>query len=157
MPVVWRLTLPAFARKLDGEGNRRHGARWNSPGRGVVYTSATLSLAVLETLAHLPLELRANLPRMSATAIHLPDVEMDAVTSREMQRHRSDLTSWCRARGDDWLTSARHLVLSAPSLIVPQERNFMINPAHPDMAKISIARVEDFRFDTRLISGQAPH
>ena len=51
---VWRLSRPEFARRLDGGGNRETGARWNSPGRGVVYTSRSLALCVLETLVHLP-------------------------------------------------------------------------------------------------------
>ena len=51
---VWRLSRPEFARRLDGGGNRETGARWNSPGAGVVYTSRSLALCVLETIVHLP-------------------------------------------------------------------------------------------------------
>ena len=50
MATAWRLSPPAFARALDGEGNRVFGARWNSPGHGVVYASENLSLCVLEPL-----------------------------------------------------------------------------------------------------------
>jgi len=56
MGTIWRLTSPAFARILNGEGNRIFGARWNSPGRGVVYTCAHLSLCVLETYVNMPLD-----------------------------------------------------------------------------------------------------
>ncbi|MGH7535750.1 MAG: RES family NAD+ phosphorylase, partial [Gemmatimonadales bacterium] len=48
---VWRLAR-AVHRALDGKGARRAGGRWNSPGVPVVYTSGTLSLAVLELLVH---------------------------------------------------------------------------------------------------------
>jgi len=48
MAIVWRLTAPEYADRLDGKGNVERGARWNSPGRGVVYASFNLSLAVLE-------------------------------------------------------------------------------------------------------------
>ena len=47
MPLVWRLALPPFATDLSGDGNAMTGARWNSPGRGVIYTSFNLSLCVL--------------------------------------------------------------------------------------------------------------
>lgn len=149
MPTVWRLTVPAYARKLDGEGNRRHGARWNSPGRGVVYTAEHLSLCVLEALAHLPPELRGSLPPMSAVSLDIPKVAILAV-SREEMPGADDLAKWCRSKGDAWLEEGRFLALSAPSIIVPQERNVMLNPRHPGMEKVKIVSVEEFRFDTRL-------
>jgi RES domain-containing protein len=149
MPIVWRLTTPAFARKLDGEGNRRHGARWNSPGRGVVYTSEHLSLCVLEALAHLPPELRASLPPMSAVALDVPKGATLSI-SREEMRGAAHVAIWCRTRGDAWLEEGRFLALSAPSIIVPQERNVMFNPRHPRMERVKVVSVEEFQFDARL-------
>jgi RES domain-containing protein len=149
MPIVWRLTAPHFARKLDGEGNRRHGARWNSPGRGIVYASEHLSLCVLEALAHFPPELRTSLPPMSAVGLEIPKGAMLSVAREEMSRARNP-AEWCRAKGDSWLEEERYLVLSAPSIIVPQERNIMINPRHRRMDKVRVVSVEEFRFDTRL-------
>jgi hypothetical protein len=37
-----------------------------------------------------------------------------------------------------------------PSIIIPQERNVMINPAHPLMAEVKVVSTERFRFDPRL-------
>ena len=149
MPIVWRLTAPAFARKLDGEGNRRHGARWNSPGRGVVYTSEHLSLCVLEALAHLTPELRASQPPMSAVALDVPKGATLSI-SREEMRRAGEVGIWCRTRGDAWLEEGRFLALSAPSIIVPQERNVMFNPRDPRMERVKVVSVEEFRFDARL-------
>ena len=42
--------------RLDGEGAKRVGGRWNSPGRAVVYMAESVSLAVLENLVHLAKE-----------------------------------------------------------------------------------------------------
>jgi RES domain-containing protein len=151
MPLVWRLTPTAFARKLDGDGNRRHGARWNSPGRGVVYTSVNLSLCVLETLAHLPPDLRSSLPPLAAVILELPERATETISREEMERHRAELPQWCRTKGDLWLSAAQALSLSAPSVIVPQERNVILNPAHPDMALVSILSIEELHFDGRLI------
>jgi RES domain-containing protein len=149
MPIVWRLTAPAFARKLDGEGNRRHGARWNSPGRGVVYTSEHLSLCVLEALAHLPPELRASLPPMRAVALDVPKGATLSI-SREEMAAVGNVANWCRSKGDAWLEEGRFLALSAPSIIVPQERNIMFNPRHPRINRVKIVSVENFQFDARL-------
>ena len=43
------------------------------------------------------------------------------------------------------------LGLSVPSVVEPQERNFLINPAHPHYASIAVViEILDFEFDPRL-------
>jgi RES domain-containing protein len=50
----WRIFKKKHkASALTGEGARRFGGRWNSRGVGVIYTSASPSLAILEILVHL--------------------------------------------------------------------------------------------------------
>ncbi|MCK5688467.1 RES domain-containing protein, partial [Myxococcota bacterium] len=49
---VVRLTSLKYPQP-DGEGAYRAGGRWNLKGTRVVYTSAQISLAVLEYLVHL--------------------------------------------------------------------------------------------------------
>ena len=57
--------------------------------------------------------------------------------------------------GDAWVESQRSAILSVPSVIVG-ERNYVLNPAHPDFARIAFAEPEPFRFDLRLISPEEP-
>ena len=53
MPLrVYRVCRARYAR-LDGEGARRVGGRWNSAGRAVVYMAESIALAVLENLVHM--------------------------------------------------------------------------------------------------------
>ena len=147
------MTRPEFAADLNGAGNMRTGARWNSPGHGVVYASFNLSLCVLEAYVHMPPLLRINLPEMASVRIEIPDeasrfdVDLADLPSdlvgNEAERR-------CRDLGDRWLTRSEHLVCTMPSIIVPQERNLMLDPVHPLMAKVKIASVERFRFDRRL-------
>ena len=42
-------------------------------------------------------------------------------------------------------------VLRVPSVIIPNDSNFLLDPAHADFSKLSIGRPEDFWFDPRLI------
>jgi RES domain-containing protein len=42
------------------------------------------------------------------------------------------------------------LPLSVPSAVIPKERNYILNPAHPDFARIVFASPEPFDFDDRL-------
>jgi RES domain-containing protein len=153
MPIVWRLAAPEYSDRLDGKGNIERGARWNSPGRGVVYASFNLSLAVLEALVQLPPAMRFTLPNLAATRLEIPD---DAGTTRlsvaEFERvmATSDPASACRAIGDRWLAAGSDLVLTAPSIVVAEELNVMLNPAHPRMRDVRIASMRHFRFDPRL-------
>jgi RES domain-containing protein len=55
-----------------------------------------------------------------------------------------------QAFGKAWVEEARSAVLSVPSSIVPTERCFVLNPAHPDFAKIEFRESSRFRFDPRL-------
>jgi RES domain-containing protein len=153
MPVVWRLAAPVYAHHLDGAGNRVTGARWNSPGRGVVYTCANLSLCVLETYVHLPAELRVTFPDFEAVRIGVPDdAGSTALTSAELQAclATSDPIRACQMIGDRWLEAGSDLIFIAPSIVVPEESNVMINPLHPRMRDVAILSTRLFRFDPRL-------
>lgn len=156
MAIVWRLCPPAFASALDVRGNREFGARWNSPGRGVVYTSANLSLAVLETYVHFTPEQRATIPDFEAVRISVPDdagIRVVAIDELERSQRRASPGSEFRAIGDAWLARGDHLLLQAPSVIVPEDSNIIINPAHPAMRDVRLISTRRFRFDTRLAAG----
>lgn len=153
MPTAWRLSSPLYAARLDGKGNAQRGARWNSPGRGVVYTSFNLSLAVLESLAQLPPELRDRLPELRAVRIDIPeDLPIGDIRRDELPADLAGAAAArrCRELGDAWLAAARFLALSVPSVIVPQERNLLINPAHALTHSVTIVSMDSFRFDPRL-------
>jgi RES domain-containing protein len=157
MPLAWRLSSPDYATRLDGKGNIQRGARWNSPGRGVVYAASNLSLAVLESLVQLPAELRGNLPLMTAVQIDVPDdAPREEITRDQLPDDLAGaaIAARCRELGDAWLIAERSLALVVASVLVPQERNLLLNPAHPFMQRVRIALTEPFRFDARLTVAQ---
>jgi RES domain-containing protein len=55
-----------------------------------------------------------------------------------------------RALGLRWLQEAASAVLVVPSVIVPEEDNLLVNPGHPDAARIRIAGQRPFHLDARL-------
>jgi RES domain-containing protein len=63
------------------------------------------------------------------------------------------LLAACQAFGDTWLAAGVDLILAAPSVIVPEELNVMLNPAHPRMHEVAIVSARRFRFDPRLVRG----
>jgi RES domain-containing protein len=142
--IVYRLAKAAYA-ALDGEGARLFGGRWNSPGRPMIYAAASASLALLEVRVHLdlPVELIPNDYRL--LSIEIPD---DA--DREQLDVAPAEPADCLAAGDAFLADGRALVLQVPSVVVPQERNALINPRHPDMARVRLTGNEAFVLDPRL-------
>lgn len=149
---VWRIARLAYP-PLDGEGARRNGARWNSPGTAVVYTAGSLALAIVELLVHTDPDL---IPEdLTAFEIEVPSgVSLRIVPANELPAGWDDPDDLAAARmaGDDWLRAARSCVLGVPSVIVPEETNYLINPAHPDASSISILSSRPFSFDPRLIT-----
>ena len=136
---------------MDGEGHRRAGGRWNSPGIPVVYTSSTLSLAILELLVHtdpdlIPKDLHAF--EIDCPGSLMPEI-LDAGTLPSNWRGIPNHPA-CRGMGDGWLERRNHAILGVPSAVVPEELNYLINPAHPEAALIRVVRSRAFSFDERL-------
>jgi RES domain-containing protein len=53
--------------------------------------------------------------------------------------------------GDEWHETNEFAVLAVPSVIVPVESNYLINPAHERAAEIIVVREISFSIDDRLI------
>src|SRR5216684_233940 len=144
-----RSAYPAY----DGEGARRVGGRWNSKGVRVLYMSENRSLAVLEVLVHLS----SMLPdKYLLGAADIPeDLAIEKVADEDLPDGWSTLSPAeqlsTRRLGDGWVERQRSAVLSVPSVIVG-ERNYVLNPAHPDFVRIQFAEPNPFRFDLRLIT-----
>jgi len=154
VPSAWRLTRTRhLATAWDGEGAKRAGGRWNSVGVRVVYTSATLSLALVETLVHLP---SGILPAYSAIPCDIHESFVESLDPRDLPPVWKDYPPprAIQAIGDTWVADARSAALRVPSVIVPSEFNYVLNPAHPDFARIEIGKPLPFPFDARLGAGR---
>jgi RES domain-containing protein len=147
--IVHRLAKAAFA-QLDGEGARLFGGRWNSAGRPAIYATASPSLAVLEVLVHLDLPAELMPDDYRLLAIEIPD---QAPVER-LDETPADADA-CLAAGDSFLARGAALILLVPSIVVPQERNAIINVLHPAMRAVRLAANEAFRFDPRLLAPAA--
>ena len=148
--AAWRI-VPALriAEAFTGEGARLYGGRWNSPGVAIVYTSATRSLAVLETRVHI------NPPLPVKYVIY--EVEIDGALVENISAGKLP-TGWdaeppgpaSMEIGNRWTKDRRSAVLAVPSAITG-ETNYLLNPAHVDFKKVKIGKPEPFTFDSRLI------
>lgn len=117
----------------------------------VVYTSATLSLAALEYFVHLnPAQAPADLVAIPADipeSVARDEVAAEALPSTWRAYPAPEALAEI---GTAWVCAGKTAVLVVPSVIVPQERNFLLNPAHPHFGGIRLGRLEAFSFDPRL-------
>ncbi len=137
---------------FDGEGARLVGGRWNSKGVRIVYTSATQSLAILETLVHLDShEVLAK--KFCFRTAQFPEAlcETLALGSLPPGWDGDVPIQATREVGDRWISEGRSAVLAVPSVICAGETNYLLNPAHPDFAKITLGPAQDFVFSQRLV------
>lgn len=151
---VWRLCQAAYSKKaLSGEGGLYARGRWHLQGTGVVYATATLSLAALELLVRMD---RALAP------LDLAAVEIEIHGSVEVGRlplsklpagwDAYPTSASTQLLGMNWLAAGKTAVLEVPSAVIPRECNYLLNPAHPHFARVRVAGRAPFSFDSRLLT-----
>ena len=157
--LIYRICRSEFARDLKASG---FAGRWNRDGQWVLYASATRSLAALEQLANRSgLVLSAS---YSVMVIEVPDVEdslRSAVSDVLFSVLPEDLPAdWRRFSGygrlqelgADWYRRSELLLLRVPSVLIPQEYNYLIHTQHVDFCSlVRLVGVEDFNWDNRLV------
>ena len=148
--ILYRLAKAKHARTaFSGLGARLAGGRWNFPGEAVVYCSASLALAALETFVHIGEEGR-GLSFVSFEA-HLPEKFIVPRLERPPKDWRAEPPGdAAMGVGSRWMAEGRSVAMSVPSVLIPSERNILLNPAHPQFGQISISRAAKFAFDPRL-------
>jgi len=151
--IVFRLSKSKFANDLSGKGAERSGGRWNSKGTALVYTSASRALCTAEIAVHTPL---GNLPLdYKLISIEIPDeirIQELAVDDLPADWKSIPHAHSSQKTGDRFVSEGIFAVLKVPSVVVQDEFNYLINPAHQDSRKIIIKAIESFNFDERLFT-----
>ena len=149
---TWRIVKTRFAKQaFDGEGARLFGGRWSSQGFGVVYTSATASLAVLEVFANVQRgDLLTSYQLLSCT---FDDSLLTRIEPGDLPANwrQTPAPTSLQEIGDGWLRTAASAALQVPSSIIDHESNYLLNPAHPDFKRVKRSAPEPFVIDLRLI------
>ena len=133
---------------FDGSGAMIHGARWNSPGRRVIYAAETYAGALLEVLVHTS---GGVPPSQGYVTIEIPaGLSIEEITPDEVPGWDSTSYDSARAFGDRWYDEGRTPVLVVPSLVTLVEHNVLLNQEHPDFAGIRASQPAPVRWDSRL-------
>jgi RES domain-containing protein len=151
MASGWRIVPEERAHDaFVGEGAKVYGGRWNSPGVAAVYASQHKSLAALEQLVH---HNPRSPNRFKVFSLRFPDSLIESLSTADLPKdwRQEPAPPSTRQLGDNWIRAARSAVLAVPSIIIPEELNYVLNPAHADFRKLTITKSQDFVFDPRLL------
>ena len=149
---VWRICNKKFlASAFSGEGAKLWGGRWNEVGQPMVYTAGNLSLAALETFVQLDSDLMPDeLVAIAATIPEKLKITKIKLTNLPLNWRDYPAPDAIKQIGMDWIASQESAVLVVPSVVIPEEENWLINPAHPDFRRIKINNELPFSFDPRM-------
>jgi RES domain-containing protein len=147
--LLYRITRKKHAQALDGAGSRINGGRWNNIGTPCIYTSESRALAVLEYIVNMQLD---------EVPLDLVVISLKIANEKEIYKPAKLPENWMNIKASDEtkqlgtsiLNQKEHLIIKIPSVIIPEEYNYLINPEHSHMKNLSIVNVAPFSFDTRL-------
>ena len=146
---AWRIAKvrhPAY----DGTGARLYGARWNSPGRPIIYAADSFAGALLEIIAH-SMRPRTLPGPHHAVRIDIPDDIIETLAPEALPGWESKGSPEALAFGDQWLSEGRSAALMVPAVPPrPVGRNVLINAEHPDAARITVSEPFAVPWDERL-------
>ena len=133
---LWRL-IRTGQTALDGAGTLKHGGRYSPPGAPVVNFASEAGLAVLVALRYLP-----------SGPVDAPDdyllgwTEVDVVP----ERVHADGDDAIRASVTAWLMERRSLLVAVRSQVLPEADVVLMNPLHPDAARVPPLVTRPFSF-----------
>jgi RES domain-containing protein len=150
--TVFRLGKFAYRAQLfNGQDGLYASGRWTPRGRPVVYSSASISLAVLEYTVNY--RRRGWVPATVLGRASIPaNVRVQTVSIEDLPANwfAADSPPELHRIGGKWLERGETAVLKVPSAIVIEEANYLLNPLHEDFRKLTFSAPKIFSFDRRV-------
>jgi RES domain-containing protein len=130
----------------------KYGARWNQKGTAVVYCSESASLAQLEVLVRT--QRARDLALYVLIEAHVPEELIETLQREDLPDDWNALpeSNTTREMGTKWAMEKRSAILGVPSVVIPNELNFLLNPEHPDFSKIETGTSNRVGWDPRLLA-----
>jgi len=148
--TVYRISKCKFIGNLTGTGAATYGGRWNSKGTQVVYTAATPSLALLESVVHI-----SNIPvdDYCMASIGIPEDKIEEIKLADLPGNWfvNPASDNLKTIGDKFVNDNIFLALKLPSAIMMEDFNFLLNPNHRDFIKVKMISIRTIPIDERLL------
>lgn len=149
--IIFRLIQEKYSPDWEGKGAELIGRRWNSKGTPMIYTSESRALCTAEIAVHL--DLGSSPTNYILLTILIPDeielINIDENTLPENWR-KFPFTEKSRKMGDQFIHENKFAVMKVPSAVIPGDSNYLLNPRHPEFAKIRVIKQEPYEFDQRF-------
>jgi len=149
--IVFRLILEKYSPDWSGTGAELSGRRWNSKGIPMIYTSESRALCTAEVAVHMPL---GSPPKdYQLLAINIPaDIALTEVDVHSLPAgwKKFPYLEQTQLLGDDFIIKNEFPVMKVPSSVIPGDYNYLLNPRHPDFAKVKVITTEPYEFDERF-------
>ncbi|MBC7417782.1 MAG: RES family NAD+ phosphorylase [Pedobacter sp.] len=145
--LVYRISSPAYIGDLSGAGSKQYGGRWNEKGSSMVYFAATRAMDVL---VHVRLEQIAK--EFVLAVFELPDTDVLTINMYNLPKDWKDLAQADELKkiGSLFIKNQKYLTMRAPSAILEEEFNILLNPEHPLAKKVKLIDLRSFEFDRRF-------
>lgn len=152
MISVWRILKEKYAgTSFTGDSAALYPGRWNGDGVKMVYTAGSLSLSALELFVHLQNDGIGI--RFVCFEVGIPGrVKIGELGAGSLPKdwRSCPAPESTQLIGTNWANSKDSLILKVPSVIIPSEYDYLINPLHPDFSLLKISDPILFSFDQRM-------
>ena len=146
--ILHRITTKPYINDLSGTGAMLYGARWNTKGIRMLYTSGSLSLAALEIIANLS---SSKLKNLYCVELEFDDsLKIDNLKSLPKNWNQYPYRNDSVTYGTNFIKKGG-LCLKVPSALIPTEYNYLLNPLHDDFSSLSVRDSRPLLIDQRLI------
>jgi RES domain-containing protein len=149
MITVYRFAPKIYSNDLSGTDAKLYGGRWNSIGVPAIYTSFTISLALVELFIHKKTyeEIVVN----QLMEITIADTISTSINYQKLKQNWQTDAGYCQYIGNQFLATQKDIGIIVPSAIIEQENNLVLNPLTKDFhKKVKIKNINPFIFDDRL-------
>ncbi len=149
--LLYRFCKTEFLKDISGNGAKLFGGRWNSKGLPLLYTSESVSLALLEFLSNVSNNI--YLGKTGFVILDVPkNIAINEIKQNDLPKNwkQYPATESLRKIGDEWIKENKYLLSKVPSSIVDIESNYLINPIHKDFNKIKVLAIKPYDIDKRL-------
>lgn len=135
-------------------GSERYGGRWNPQGLGILYTSRSPELSLLETIVHLPPISLSTIPNLWLSTLRIPITpeEIFWMKLSDLPDHwKTGTLAETRSILNEWIFNPFCLGVAVPSVVIEQSYNFLLHPAHPDFEEIEVISQVKISLDPRFM------
>lgn len=149
--LVFNIRKEKYAHGLFASGVAN---RWNKTDEFVIYTGSSRALSALELVVHKSVINVHSSYKVMVIKMNVKESDITTVEIQNLPKNWQSIGGYPASQqiGSEWYHSQKTLVLRVPSVIIPQEFNYLLNTRHPDfLKKVKLATTERFLWDERLV------